>query len=263
MKRIALIVIVAICLHACVQKQDKPKNVNKKHDSAVFIDTDALFEDDSFISPQFPGGEKQFEKYLAKNIHYPDIAIKNNIQGKVVLNFLVKKDGSIGDIKVSRSISKDIDEEAIRVLKNSPKWKPGTHQGKPDSVHYRIPINFELPVSKSKVDTTDNKIYVAVEHEPEFPGGIPAFAKYFNKNLKVSISRDESLKTKLVIEFVVEKDGSITNIKILQGISRATDQSAIDVMRRSPKWLPGKIHGKTVRVQYAIPDIIELQEEDQ
>ena len=95
-------------------------------------------------APSFPGGDGAFGKYLGKNIHYPAIARENNVQGRVVLTFVVERDGSLTDIKVLRSLGSGTDEEAVRVLKASPKWKPGIQNGRPVRVQYSIPVNFTL-----------------------------------------------------------------------------------------------------------------------
>ncbi|MCQ6961260.1 energy transducer TonB [Mucilaginibacter aquariorum] len=95
-------------------------------------------------SPTFPGGEGAFGKYLQKNMRYPAIARENNVQGRVVLTFVVERDGSLTDIKVLRSLGSGTDEEAVRVLKASPKWKPGIQNGRPVRVQYSIPVNFTL-----------------------------------------------------------------------------------------------------------------------
>ena len=95
-------------------------------------------------SPEFPGGEAAFGKYLLKNVRYPAIAKENNVQGKVFLNFVVEKDGSVTDIKVVRGIGSGCDDEAIRVLKNSPHWKPGIQNGRAVRVYYTVPISFAL-----------------------------------------------------------------------------------------------------------------------
>lgn len=119
-------------------------------DDTLKITGDNLVNDDDFTEPHFPGGLKNFYIYLSKNTHYPITAVKNHIEGKVYLIFAIEKDGSIGDIKVIRGVSKDVDAEAVRVLRNSPKWIPGTHHGKPDIVHESIPINFQLPKTHQK-----------------------------------------------------------------------------------------------------------------
>jgi protein TonB len=94
--------------------------------------------------PAFPGGEDAFIKYLGKNIHYPAIAKENNVQGKVFLSFVVERSGALTDIKVVRGIGSGCDDEAVRVLKNSPKWAPGIQNGRPVRVAYTIPVSFTL-----------------------------------------------------------------------------------------------------------------------
>jgi periplasmic protein TonB len=92
----------------------------------------------------FPGGIEKFYAYLGKSIHYPAVARENNVQGKVFLTFVVEKDGSLTDIKVLRGIGSGCDEEAVRVIKNSPKWKPGQQNGRVVRQQYTVPINFTL-----------------------------------------------------------------------------------------------------------------------
>ena len=94
--------------------------------------------------PSYPGGLDKFYAYLGRNIHYPAVAKENNVQGKVFLTFVVERDGSLTDIKVLRGIGSGCDEEAVRVLKAAPKWKPGIQNGRPVRVQYNVPITFTL-----------------------------------------------------------------------------------------------------------------------
>jgi len=94
--------------------------------------------------PEFAGGIEKFYAYLQKNIHYPAVAKENNVQGKVFVTFVVEKDGSLTDIKTVRGIGSGCDEEAVRVLKNSPRWKPGIQNGRQVRVQYTMPISFTL-----------------------------------------------------------------------------------------------------------------------
>ena len=94
--------------------------------------------------PSFPGGEEALMKYLADNIQYPAIAKDAGIQGRVYVTFVVDKDGSITDVKVLRGIGGGCDEEAVRVVKNMPKWNPGKQRGKPVKVQYNLPIRYTL-----------------------------------------------------------------------------------------------------------------------
>ncbi len=94
--------------------------------------------------PEFPGGRAALMKYLAQNIKYPPYAKEAGIQGRVFINFVVETDGSITNVKVLRGIGGGCDEEAVRVVKNMPKWKPGMQRGKPVRVSFNLPVKFTL-----------------------------------------------------------------------------------------------------------------------
>ena len=94
--------------------------------------------------PQFPGGEGELLKYIATHIKYPTMAAENNIQGRVVVKFVVKKDGNVGEVVVIRGKDPDLDKEAQRVVKSLPKFIPGKMNGQSVSVWYTLPINFKL-----------------------------------------------------------------------------------------------------------------------
>ena len=94
--------------------------------------------------PAFPGGEAKLMEYVAKNIKYPQIARETGIQGRVFVGFVVEPDGSVSNVKVLRGIGGGCDEEAMRVVKSMPKWKPGKQRGKAVRVSYMLPVNFKL-----------------------------------------------------------------------------------------------------------------------
>ena len=94
--------------------------------------------------PEFPGGMDKLMEYLSKNIKYPSIAQQNNIQGRVIVEFVVNKDGSIVEPKVMRSVDTSLDNEAMRVIKSMPKWNPGKQRGKAVRVRYTVPVLFRL-----------------------------------------------------------------------------------------------------------------------
>jgi len=94
--------------------------------------------------PEFPGGEAALYKYLAENIKYPQMAKESGIQGRVFVTFVVEKDGSVTDVRVLRGIGGGCDEEAIRVVKNMPRWTPGKQRGKAVRVQYNLPVKFTL-----------------------------------------------------------------------------------------------------------------------
>ena len=94
--------------------------------------------------PEFPGGEVELRKYIAKSVKYPVIAQENGIQGRVYISFVVSKKGEVTEVKVARGVDPNLDKEAIRVVKAMPKWKPGKQRGKAVKVSYTVPINFVL-----------------------------------------------------------------------------------------------------------------------
>lgn len=100
--------------------------------------------------PEFPGGEEAMLKYVGRNVKYPAKAAAENITGRVVVQFVVTKTGSITDVKVVKSVREDLDEAAMQVVRDMPNWKPGVQNKKPVNVFFNLPINFTLSDKKAK-----------------------------------------------------------------------------------------------------------------
>ncbi|MCQ2324714.1 MAG: energy transducer TonB [Paludibacteraceae bacterium] len=114
-----------------------PVQVEEEEEEVVFVIVETM--------PEFPGGQQALFKYLSENVKYPAIAQENGIQGRVICQFVVNKDGAIVDVEVVRSGGDpSLDKEAIRVIKSMPKWKPGKQRGKAVRVKYTVPVNFRL-----------------------------------------------------------------------------------------------------------------------
>ena len=94
--------------------------------------------------PEFPGGVQELMSFLSKNIKYPASAMESNIQGRVIVQFVVEKDGTPTEFKVMRSVDPALDAEALRVMKEMPKWKPGIQRGQAVRVKYTVPVTFRL-----------------------------------------------------------------------------------------------------------------------
>lgn len=94
--------------------------------------------------PEFPGGQSALMKFLGDNIKYPVIAQENGIQGRVITNFVVEKDGSITDVQVVRGVDPSLDKEAVRVIQSMPRWKPGKQRGSAVRVRFTLPVQFRL-----------------------------------------------------------------------------------------------------------------------
>lgn len=233
-------------------------------------------------APVFPGGTEAFGKYLAKNVKYPAADRENNIKGKVYVSFVVERNGKLTDIVALRGPSATLKAEAVRVLTNSPAWKPGVQGGKPVRVQYTVPINFTLggeqgaltagaqqKTSKTQVkfpppvvkpappvakNPKDGDIYVAVENQPKFPGGMEGLGNYLSKNIKYpAADRENNIQGKVYVSFVIEPDGKLTKVEAVRGPSETMKAEAVRVMEGSPEWIPGEQSGKKVRTQYTVP----------
>ncbi|MCL1942839.1 MAG: TonB family protein [Candidatus Azobacteroides sp.] len=114
----------------------------------VVIPTPEKEEDKIFRAveqqPQFPGGQSELMKYLSNNLKYPPAAAEQGIQGRVVVQFVVSKNGAISDVKVLQPLHPSCDKEAVRLISSMPKWIPGKQNGNPVNVYYTIPIRFKL-----------------------------------------------------------------------------------------------------------------------
>ncbi|MBQ5578250.1 MAG: energy transducer TonB [Prevotella sp.] len=112
--------------------------------------------------PEFPGGTAEMMKYLQTNIRYPEAAHKAGTQGRVLVNFVVEADGTISNANVLRSVSEELDAEAIRVIQNMPKWKPGMQNGQAVRVKYTIPISFRLNSKENQKEQVENSAITIV-----------------------------------------------------------------------------------------------------
>ena len=223
--------------------------------------------------PQYPGGEKAMMEYVAKNVKYPQEAKDKDIAGRVFVGFVVEKDGSISNVKVLRGIGGGCDEEAVRVISSMPKWKPGIKDGKPVRVSYMMPLNFKLtegqpakPATKADASKPDmkpdkNGVYQIVEEMPQYPGGEKALIKYVSDNITYpQEAKDKEIQGRVFASFIVEKDGSVNEVKVMRGIGGGCDEEAVRVIKGMPKWKPGKQEGKPVRVSYMMPINFKLDD---
>jgi protein TonB len=143
-----------------IEVEDQPDLFDSEMDVDVDIETQAYIPEAPVIKkeepkepeifvvveqmPEFPGGEKALYEFLAKNIKYPAVAKENGIEGKVYIKFVVNEDGSVSQAQIVRGIGGGCDEEALKVVKQMPKWKPGKQRGKTVKVWYTLPVYFKL-----------------------------------------------------------------------------------------------------------------------
>lgn len=206
--------------------------------------------------PQFPGGEVALMKYIQSHLNYP---VGCTADGRVILQFVVHSDGSIGEVKVVRAVDEALDKEAVRVIKSLPKFTPGRQNGQPVAVWYTLPVSFKrTQVGNRDVNETthsdvprDTSIYRSVEQMPKFPGGEAALMKYIVSH--VNRPEDSSIEGNVVLQFIVHSDGSIGEVKVVRSLGEALDKEAIRVIKSLPNFTPGRHNGQPVAVWYTLP----------
>ena len=221
--------------------------------------------------PEFPnGGMTALMKYLSDNIRYPEAAHKAGIQGRVTVQFVVGKDGSIGNVSILRGINADLDAEAIRVISSMPKWKPGTQKGEPVKVKYTVPVMFRLaPEPVEKIDETTvvgyhipvaGEVYDVVDKMPEFPGGMTGLMQYLSKNIRYPAeAQTKGIQGRVTVAVIINTEGKAVNASIVRSVDPILDAEALRVASTMPDWVPGTKDGKPVNVKYTFPVTFRLQ----
>ena len=224
--------------------------------------------------PHFPGGDAALMQFLRENIKYPEAAEKNGIQGRVICTFVV------------------------RVIQAMPKWVPGRQNGEPVFVKFTLPITFKLDTPKSQPhmvklvdvvvpDTTPvstTKVFDVVEQMPQFgsytykkfipdpqdpqkgtyvtktESGTAGLLAFLNRNVKYPVKAEENgIQGRVLCSFVVERDGSITEVKVIRSVDPSLDKEAVRVIQSMPNWIPGMQKGQPVRVKFTLPVTFRLQ----
>ena len=260
-------------------------DITDKDPSAIMQKVNTGDDDDIFDvveeMPVFPGGQTGLMEFIAKNLRYPVKAQKEGIQGRVIARFIVEKDGSVSNLAVARrSVSSELDAEAIRVLSTMPKWTPGKQRGKEVRVKYTVPIAFKLSgpeveeIKDSKLMEvvvvgyapkddiiTPEVVLESAEIMPKYPGGASGLMSYLARNIKYPFDAQQSkTQGRVVIQMIVNKDGHVISPKVIQSVSPSLDAEAIRVVMGMPRWEPGKNDGQTVAVQYTLPITFKLQQ---
>jgi TonB family protein len=221
------------------------------------------------VRAQFPGGNDALAEFLKHNIKYPDEAREKGIQGVVSFSFIIEKDGSVSNAKVRNDSNTrgGISEEIIRVIEQMPKWKPGIINREPVRVGMAVPVEFSLNESSAIVippvfDEETRAFYFPHQDRvsPQFPGGEEARVRYLINNVRYpDYARANDIQGTVVLAFIVEKDGRVSNVEVLRSVDKRLDREAVRVVRRMPRWTPGTADGKPVRVSFSMPIAFRLR----
>lgn len=198
--------------------------------------------------PQLIGGIST----LASEMEYPEIARKAQIEGRVIVQFVVDKNGGVRDAVVVRGIGSGCDEEAIRVITKHAKFKPGIHQGSVVPVKMAIPILFKLPSQGDEITQTALEI---VDQMPELIGGINTLASEMKYP---EIARKAQIEGRVIVQFIVDNNGNVRDASITKGIGSGCDEEAIRVITEHAKFKPGIHQGNIVPVKMQMPIVFKL-----
>jgi len=143
MKTSFLQIFIIICAVACSLGASAQRSIDLINDN-YDASNDEVFHSSGHM-PSFPGGDVALMKFIKDNMIYPPEALKNRIEGKVIIQFVVTKTGKVGKVKVVRSVNKELDQEAVRLIKMLPDFSPGRNNvGEPVNVWYTLPVSFNL-----------------------------------------------------------------------------------------------------------------------
>ena len=208
----------------------------KKDSSAQKVVTSAASDNRTFDvveqMPEFPGGMKECLNFLARNVKYPTQAQEAGKQGRVIVQFIVQKDGSLSDVHVLRPVDPWLDAEAIRVIGTMPKWKPGMQDGQAVAVKFTLPVTFALEGSKHKPQAGDNDVVVVgygVTPAPQ-KSEVPAAIIQMFQNGKDGLGEEEALPMVLIdkTEASTETMNKL-DPQCIESITVLKDASATDI----------------------------------
>jgi TonB family protein len=187
--------------------------------------------------PEFPGDEDSLLQYIKNNLTYPQKAKEAYIEGKVVVSFVVTKTGKIKKIKVLRGLGYGCDEEAVRVVKSMPKWKPGNNAGKVVNEKIFVPLIFELD-SLQIVDTTASNR----KAKPKFAGGLDAVMDYIYQQIRYPV-KNMDIDGTMKISFSINIQGDVENVYVVKGLQIDLDSEVVRVVKTLPRFIPAQQNG--------------------
>ena len=200
--------------------------------------TDTIFQ---FVDqrPEFPGGFAALMAFFSENIIHPAEIQDTGWQGRIVIQFVVRKTGEVSDVSIFHETFPPLDKEVLRIAKLMPNWIPGKHNGERVSVKYILPIILNL----------QPHIY---DEAPQFPGGDETLLQYLIENIQYPI--EEGFPTgRVIVQFNVLTSGKISNIEVLSSVSPKVDAEVVRVVETMSNWIPAKRQGEKIDALFQLP----------
>ena len=205
--------------------------------------------------PQYPGGTQAMMNFLGENTIYPAEAHKNGIQGRVIITFIVNKDGSLSDFEVVRGQDPLLDAEAVRVISSMPKWKPGMQRGEAVNVRFTLPIVFRLEGDKKEKET------VTVTEEKS-DANEKAFYKFIGENVRYPvIAQENGIMGLSKATYDVSAKGEVSNVKTTESVDPSLDAELIRVIKLMPKNIALMKSGGKAASDVEMSALFRLQDE--
>jgi hypothetical protein len=229
------------------------------------------------VNPEPPGGVNGFRKKISEAFIKPIVEFP--VFATIIGRFVVDENGSILDIKILKETPSGLGlgQEYIRLLTNSPKWKSGIVNGRNVKVFYTLPIQVNIEPKEKPIEVIDfpdsepknleikdkNYVYSSIDINPEPPGGINSFRQFIGQNFRLP-SVQYAIRAKVVSRFVVNENGEITDIVILEENPKnlGLGNELIRVLKTSAIWKPGILNGNAVKVYYTLPVVVDITEEN-
>lgn len=204
----------------------------------------------------YPGGLEAIRKYLDKNFVRPLEC--SDIEGDMEVAFIVDEEGKVSMVEVTKSLHPKLDKALTQVFMNMPKWQPAMRDGKPRQMRFTMPLHYFQHIGLvDGEEVYDEKGQLVTM--PQFPGGKEKLKEFLSKNVKYPVECEASgITGRVVVGFVVEKDGKVTQVKLDRSSDPAFNMEAYKVMKKMPRWIPGKVGDEPITVKYKLPITFRL-----
>ncbi|HUS03068.1 MAG TPA: energy transducer TonB, partial [Chitinophagaceae bacterium] len=218
-----------------------------KQKGNIASDTDKVFTKVEF-EPSFPGGDMAWARYVKKIIEtHIDELTKDNKSGTYRVRFIVAQDGTVSNVEALTMKGTKLEEIVVDAIRKGPRWNPAIQNGMPVNAYREQPVTFTIQ--------DDNKVYIKVEKEAEFPGGNTAWLSYLKKIVGTHINElaNDNKPGTCRVRFIVSIDGTVSNVEALTMKGTKLAEVAVGGIRKGPKWVPATKNGQVVAAYKEVP----------
>ena len=267
--------VSAIQLSFFSKNPSSNNSLTKQRETPPTSGTDKIVKEPD-IDPMFTGGTAAMHKFITSTLNYPKEAIEKNIEGLVVYTFVVEKDGTLSNFNLIHRADPLLDAEALRILKAMPPWRPAKYKGEAVRAETYVPMYFKINKNRRTAKTNsqgsstaktdlniiaNEEIFSIVDQMPQYPGGEKKLTEFLsNRIIYPSQALQNGIEGRILCSFIVAKDGTVSNIEVLQSPDPELSDEAVRVLSMMPKWNPGINNGEKVNVKCVLPIDFKINE---